>query len=91
MLIWSAVCHWWEHRGHCLQRIFSETIHIFIAISNCLDHLAHVLKISNDPSLGYNIEHLTKEGSKFIVLPYVVKGMDVSFTGILNYIEDVAT
>ena len=88
-LVVLYLCHWWEHRGHCLQRIFSETIDI--AVNNCLDHFARILKISNDPSPGYNIEHLTKEGSKFIVLPYVVKGMDVSFSGILGYIEDAAT
>lgn len=27
------------------------------------------------------------QGSKFIDLPYVVKGMDVSFSGILSFIE----
>ena len=28
------------------------------------------------------------QGSKFIDLPYVVKGMDVSFSGLLSFIED---
>lgn len=30
---------------------------------------------------------LAKKGEKFIDLPYVVKGMDISFSGILSYIE----
>lgn len=30
------------------------------------------------------------QGSKLIELPYVVKGMDVSFSGILSYIEAAA-
>nr|MBE5724927.1 putative tRNA N6-adenosine threonylcarbamoyltransferase [Cucujiformia] len=55
---------------------------------NCLDRFARVLKLSNDPSPGYNIEQLAKKGSKFISLPYCVKGMDVSFSGILTYIEE---
>lgn len=33
---------------------------------------------------------LAKKGEKFIELPYVVKGMDVSFSGILSYIEATA-
>lgn len=28
------------------------------------------------------------KGKKFLPLPYVVKGMDVSFSGILSFIED---
>ncbi|CAI9274437.1 unnamed protein product [Lactuca saligna] len=69
-------------------RIFGETIDI--AIGNCLDRFARVLMLSNDPSPGYNIEQLAKKGEKFIDLPYVVKGMDVSFSGILSYIEATA-
>ncbi|XP_057768330.1 uncharacterized protein LOC130988483 [Salvia miltiorrhiza] len=69
-------------------RIFGETIDI--AVGNCLDRFARVLNLSNDPSPGYNIEQLAKKGEKFIELPYVVKGMDVSFSGILSYIEATA-
>eukprot|EP00049_Salpingoeca_infusionum_P003265 m.64957 g.64957 ORF g.64957 m.64957 type:complete len:336 (+) comp12037_c0_seq3:103-1110(+) len=69
-------------------RVFGETIDI--AIGNCLDRFARVLKISNDPSPGYNIEQLAKDGKKFVELPYTVKGMDVSFSGILSFIERVA-
>jgi N6-L-threonylcarbamoyladenine synthase len=68
--------------------IFGETIDI--AIGNCLDRFARLLKLSNDPAPGYNIEQLAKKGSKLIHLPYVVKGMDVSFSGILTSIEKIA-
>jgi tRNA A37 threonylcarbamoyltransferase TsaD len=40
--------------------------------------------------LGFNIEQLAKQGRKYIELPYVVKGMDVSFTGLLTKIEKVS-
>eukprot|EP01029_Cantina_marsupialis_P027776 TRINITY_DN773986_c0_g1_i1.p1 TRINITY_DN773986_c0_g1~~TRINITY_DN773986_c0_g1_i1.p1 ORF type:complete len:349 (+),score=82.53 TRINITY_DN773986_c0_g1_i1:135-1181(+) len=69
-------------------RIFGETIDI--AVGNCLDRFARVLNIPNAPSPGYNIEQLAKGGSKYIELPYVVKGMDVSFSGLLTYIEKEA-
>ncbi|VVC33114.1 Gcp-like domain,tRNA N6-adenosine threonylcarbamoyltransferase Kae1/OSGEP,Peptidase M22 [Cinara cedri] len=69
-------------------RIFGETIDI--AVGNCLDRFARVLKLSNDPSPGYNIEQMAKKGLKYHKLPYVVKGMDVSFSGILSYIEEKA-
>ncbi|XP_033109943.1 probable tRNA N6-adenosine threonylcarbamoyltransferase [Anneissia japonica] len=75
--------------SHKKYRIFGETIDI--AIGNCLDRFARVLKLSNDPSPGYNIEQMAKGGKKLIELPYVTKGMDVSFSGILSYIEDVGS
>lgn len=68
-------------------RIFGETIDI--AVGNCLDRFARVLKLSNAPSPGYNIEQLAKQGTKYVELPYVVKGMDVSFSGILSHIETI--
>ncbi|KAF8359607.1 hypothetical protein PRIPAC_94602 [Pristionchus pacificus] len=63
-------------------RIFGETI-----VGNCLDRFARVLKLSNDPFPGYNIEQMAKKGSKLVDLPYTVKGMDISFSGILSFIE----
>ncbi|XP_010771020.1 probable tRNA N6-adenosine threonylcarbamoyltransferase [Notothenia coriiceps] len=47
-------------------------------------------QISNDPSPGYNIEQMAKKGSQYVELPYTVKGMDVSFSGITSYIEEAA-
>uniref|UniRef100_A0A914VV91 N(6)-L-threonylcarbamoyladenine synthase n=1 Tax=Plectus sambesii TaxID=2011161 RepID=A0A914VV91_9BILA len=69
-------------------RIFGETIDI--AVGNCLDRFARVLKLSNDPSPGYNIEQMALRGSKLFPLPYTVKGMDVSFSGLLSAIESNA-
>jgi len=69
-------------------RIFGETIDI--AIGNCLDRFARVIGLSNDPSPGYNIEQEAKKGTKYLDLPYVVKGMDVSFSGILTQVEQLA-
>ncbi|KAN0035011.1 hypothetical protein ACTFIV_001551 [Dictyostelium citrinum] len=66
-------------------RIFGETIDI--AVGNCLDRFARVIQIPNDPSPGYNIEQLAKKGKNLIELPYITKGMDVSFSGILSSIE----
>lgn len=34
---------------------------------------------------------MAKKGTKYIELPYVVKGMDVSFSGILTFIEELVT
>lgn len=70
-------------------RIFGETLDI--AVGNCLDRFARLLDISNDPAPGYNIEQLAKKSNKFLELPYVVKGMDMSFTGLLNFTEDLVT
>ena len=62
---------------HALTRT-GETIDM--AIGNCLDRFARVLNISNDPSPGYNIELLARQGGqRLIELPYVVKGMDVRY------------
>lgn len=69
-------------------RIFGETIDI--AVGNCLDRFARVVGLPNDPSPGYNIEQAAKDGRKFMELPYVVKGMDVSFSGLLSFIETEA-
>lgn len=66
-------------------RIFGETLDI--AVGNCFDRVARELQIPNDPSPGYNIELLARRGRNYIKLPYCVKGMDVSFSGMLSYIK----
>ncbi|PVU93283.1 hypothetical protein BB561_003367 [Smittium simulii] len=68
-------------------QIFGETLDI--AVGNCLDRFARILMLPNDPSPGYNIEQEAKKGKNYIDLPYTVKGMDVSFSGILSYIEQL--
>ena len=52
-------------------QIFGETIDI--AVGNCLDRFARAIGLSNDPSPGYNIEVLARQGAKYIELPYVVR------------------
>ncbi|RMZ81584.1 hypothetical protein DV737_g2517, partial [Chaetothyriales sp. CBS 132003] len=72
-------------------RIFGETLDI--AVGNCLDRFARTLGISNDPAPGYNIEQLAKQGGRggvFVDLPYAVKGMDCSFSGILARVDEYA-
>lgn len=58
-------------------------------MGNCLDRFARIAGISNDPAPGFNIEKLAKKGNKLINVPYTVKGMDISFSGILTYFEDL--
>lgn len=69
-------------------RIFGEALDI--AVGNCLDRFARTLNISNDPAPGYNIEQLAKTGRHLLDLPYTVKGMDCSFSGILASIDILA-
>lgn len=72
-------------------RIFGETLDI--AIGNCLDRFARTLKIPNEPSPGYNIEQLAsacKSKENLVELPYTVKGMDLSMSGILAYVDTLA-
>lgn len=70
-------------------RIFGEALDI--AVGNCLDRFARTLAISNDPAPGYNIEQLAKQGRVLLDLPYTVKGMDCSFSGILASVDLLAS
>lgn len=74
-------------------RIFGETIDI--AVGNCLDRFARAVNLSNDPSPGYNIEQMAKPqpggaAPQYIELPYGVKGMDLSLSGLLTFVETKA-
>ena len=60
-------------------RVFGETQDI--PVGNAIDVLAREMGLSMPG--GPEIEKLAKAG-KFIDLPYVVKGMDMSFTGIMT-------
>ncbi|KAG8773155.1 putative tRNA threonylcarbamoyladenosine biosynthesis protein kae1 [Serendipita sp. 397] len=73
-------------------RIFGETLDI--AVGNCLDRFARVIGLFNDPSPGYNIELMARNGGKgghrplrLVSLPYATKGMDVNLSGILTAAE----
>ena len=69
-------------------RIFGEALDI--AVGNCLDRFARTLGISNDPAPGYNIEQMAQKGERLMELPYGVKGMDCSFSGILASVDGLA-
>ncbi len=60
-------------------RVFGETQDI--PVGNALDVLAREMGLPTPG--GPEIERLAKDG-KFVELPYVVKGMDMSFTGIMT-------
>jgi len=61
-------------------RIFGETLDI--AIGNCLDTFAREAGLEYPG--GPAVEKLALEGERLIPLPYVVKGMDLSFSGLLT-------
>ncbi len=56
-----------------------------IAIGNAIDKLARTMKIPFPG--GPEIEKLAKKGKKYIQLPYTIKGMDFSFSGITTEAE----
>lgn len=60
-------------------RVFGETLDI--AIGNCLDHFGREVGLKHPA--GPIIEKLAKKGS-YIDLPYTIKGMDFSFSGLLS-------
>ncbi len=65
-------------------RVFGETLDI--ALGNCLDVFAREagLKHKRGLPLGAAVEQLAAKGKKFVSLPYVVKGMDLSLSGLLT-------
>jgi N6-L-threonylcarbamoyladenine synthase/protein kinase Bud32 len=65
-------------------RVFGETLDI--AVGNCLDVFAREvgLKQRRGAPFGAIVEHLAGKGEEFISLPYTVKGMDLSFSGLLT-------
>ena len=64
-------------------RIFGETLDM--GIGNFIDSFARELGIGFPG--GPKIEKLALNGKSFIELPYVVKGMDVSFSGLLTNLK----
>jgi len=65
-------------------RVFGETLDI--ALGNCLDVFAREagLKHQKGVPLGAAVERLAAKGENLISLPYVVKGMDLSLSGLLT-------
>ena len=67
-------------KGH--YRVFGETLDI--AIGNAIDKFGRAVGL-RFPA-GPELESLAKKG-KYVPLPYVVKGMDFSFTGLVTDVE----
>jgi len=65
-------------------RVFGETLDI--AVGNCLDVFARQagLRPKMGAPLGALVEGLASRGKTFIQLPYTIKGMDLSFSGLLT-------
>ena len=61
-------------------QIFGETLDI--PIGNLLDSFAREAEISHPG--GPKIENLAKKSNKYLTLPYVVKGMNLSFSGLFT-------
>jgi len=65
-------------------RVFGETLDI--AAGNCIDVFAREAGFRSDIGLplGRIVEEKASKGEIFIHLPYTVKGMDLSFSGLLT-------
>ena len=65
-------------------RVFGETLDI--ALGNCLDVFARQAGLHQrvGEPFGAVVEKIAAKGKKLIHLPYTVKGMDMSFSGLLT-------
>lgn len=65
-------------------RVFGETLDI--ALGNCLDVFAREAGLRQKAGMPYGaiVEKLALKGENLIPLPYTVKGMDTSFSGLLT-------
>ncbi|MHC1628198.1 MAG: KEOPS complex N(6)-L-threonylcarbamoyladenine synthase Kae1 [Candidatus Nezhaarchaeales archaeon] len=61
-------------------RVFGETLDI--ALGNMLDTFAREAGLPHPG--GPRVEELAKQGSRLLKLPYIVKGQDVSYSGLLT-------
>ncbi|MFQ6129535.1 MAG: bifunctional N(6)-L-threonylcarbamoyladenine synthase/serine/threonine protein kinase [Candidatus Hadarchaeaceae archaeon] len=61
-------------------RVFGETLDI--PVGNCLDVFGREVGLPHPG--GPTVERLAREGKHYIPLPYVVKGMDLSFSGLMT-------
>ena len=66
-------------------RVIGETLDI--GIGNLLDVVAR--EMGYDMPGGPKIEKLAKEGKNYIEIPYTVKGIDLTFGGILTYVKNL--
>jgi N6-L-threonylcarbamoyladenine synthase/protein kinase Bud32 len=65
-------------------RVFGETLDI--ALGNCLDVFAREAGLRQKAGMPFGavVEKLAAEGKRLVPLPYTVKGMDTSFSGLLT-------
>ncbi len=65
-------------------RVFGETLDI--ALGNCLDAFAREAGLRQKLGMPFGaiVEKLASKGRKLISLPYTVKGMDTSYSGLLT-------
>jgi N6-L-threonylcarbamoyladenine synthase/protein kinase Bud32 len=65
-------------------RVFGETLDI--ALGNCLDVFAREAGLHQSVNMPFGaiVEKLATKSKKLISLPYTVKGMDISFSGLLT-------
>jgi bifunctional N6-L-threonylcarbamoyladenine synthase / protein kinase Bud32 len=61
-------------------RVFGETLDI--AMGNCLDQFSRAVGLGHPG--GPKIEEMARKSENYIKLPYTVKGMDLSFSGLLT-------
>jgi N6-L-threonylcarbamoyladenine synthase len=64
-------------------RVFGETLDI--GIGNCLDKFGRGIGL--EFPCGPKIEALAAKGSRYLPLPYSIKGMDIAFSGLLTMAE----
>ncbi|MCK4589088.1 MAG: bifunctional N(6)-L-threonylcarbamoyladenine synthase/serine/threonine protein kinase [Nanoarchaeota archaeon] len=65
-------------------RIFGETLDM--GVGNFLDSVGRLMDLGFPG--GPKLEKLALKGKKFIEMPYVVKGMDVSFGGLYSFVKN---
>lgn len=65
-------------------RVFGETLDI--AVGNCLDVFAREAGLRQRPGMpfGAMVEKFASQGKTFVPLPFSIKGMDMSFSGLLT-------
>ncbi len=66
-------------------RVFGETLDI--TLGQLLDQFGRSIGLASP--CGENIEELAKTSSKYVTLPYSVKGNDVSFSGLLSATKSI--
>lgn len=70
-------------RENCFYHVYGETMDV--GIGNFIDSVARSLRLEPPDAIG--LMRLAKSGKKLLDLPYSIKGMNLSFSGILTAIE----